>query len=167
MNTVLSIGSNLGDRLYNLQQARDRIYCIPGVKPVLQSPVYETDPVNVSPEYSDHLFLNAILLIDCDIEPHKLLEQLKNIETDIGRAGSVERNAPRLIDIDIISMEDTNIDTPTLTIPHPRWKKRLFVVRPLADLLPDLVLPGGTETVGEILLSLPKLPKVLPLYEKW
>jgi 2-amino-4-hydroxy-6-hydroxymethyldihydropteridine diphosphokinase len=167
MKTVLSIGSNLGDRLNNLKQVRDRICSLPNIKLLSQSSVYESDPVEVIDEYGNMLFLNAILIVDCDNNPEKLLKCFKNIEKEMGRTKSGELNEPRPADIDIIFMEKNQVNTPTLTIPHPRWSERLFVVRPLAELLPDFTAPGESRTIREVLLSLPKSPKVLPLQETW
>ena len=83
------------------------------------------------------------------------------------RQRTAERNEPRKIDIDLIYAGGESIHTDTLTLPHPRWKERRFVLQPLADIRPDLQIPPETRTVSEMLVSLPALPGVTRLAEKW
>jgi 2-amino-4-hydroxy-6-hydroxymethyldihydropteridine diphosphokinase len=128
--TYLSLGSNLGDRRAMLRQAVDSL---PDV--VAVSPVYETDPVGGPTQES---FLNLVVQLDTDLTPIGLLGVCHRIEASAERVRQ-ERWGPRTLDIDIIWMEGTVMDTERLTVPHPRWKERRFVLAPLRDLAPDLV----------------------------
>jgi len=154
MEVGFSFGSNQGDRIHNLREAKRRITGLPGVTWRAQSPLYETEPVGVLPEYADIRFINSVLVVDGPYSPAEWLVHLRRIETELGRIRDVDRNAPRLIDVDILYIGDACIDRGGLTVPHPRWAKRRFVVQPLADVRPDLVLPGAGQSVREILATL-------------
>ncbi|HLU41943.1 MAG TPA: 2-amino-4-hydroxy-6-hydroxymethyldihydropteridine diphosphokinase [Microthrixaceae bacterium] len=130
MRTFLSLGSNLGDRRRYLRQA---IESLPDV--VAVSPVYETDPVGGPPQDE---YLNLVVELDTDLTPHELLGVCHRIEASADRVRGA-RWGPRTLDIDIIWMDGVEVDDPQLTIPHPRWKSRRFVLVPLRDLAPDLV----------------------------
>ena len=146
----------MGDRAANLRAARLRIADLGGVSIVAESPIYDTDPVDVAPGFRRLRFLNQVLLLDTDCDPHDLHAWLCEIETVLGREPCAHANSPRVIDIDIIYAGTRIIDSPALTLPHPRWAGRRFVVQPLADLRPQLMLPGADATVREILDALPK-----------
>ncbi|WP_233510043.1 2-amino-4-hydroxy-6-hydroxymethyldihydropteridine diphosphokinase [Actinomadura craniellae] len=135
---VLSLGSNLGDRLDNLQEAIDALFDAPGLSFVALSPVYETDPVG-GPEQDD--FLNIILVADTRLTPETLLERVLNIENSMDRIREV-RWGPRTLDIDIVLFGGTVSTDPELTLPHPRAHERAFVLVPWADVDPDAELPG-------------------------
>jgi 2-amino-4-hydroxy-6-hydroxymethyldihydropteridine diphosphokinase len=164
---ALSIGSNLGNRLAALAEARRRALAIPRVAFVAHSRVYETEPVGVRPEHRTQWFLNAVLLVTSDLSPDDLLHGIHRIETDMGRARASDRNAPRPVDIDIVYIGDQVIRSPSLRVPHPRWRERRFVVQPLADVRPDDVLPGERLTVREILDRLPDAPVARLYAEAW
>jgi 2-amino-4-hydroxy-6-hydroxymethyldihydropteridine diphosphokinase len=163
---AFSLGSNLGDRLANLREARRRIFAAPDARPAAQSPVYETEPVGVKPEYRDLRFLNAVLAVESDRPAEDWLETAAAIEREMGRARTADRCAPRPIDIDILYAGGRVLDGARLTVPHPRWAERRFVVRPLADIRPDLVLPGGARTVAEVLAALPDPPESVRLFAR-
>ncbi len=167
MEYGLSLGSNLGNRLAFLKKARIRISQISGVSEVQQSSVYETAPVGVRPEYEDLAYLNAVLVVTATLPPDAMLDAIHAIEDDLGRARTEDRCAPRPIDIDILFAGDTMSDDDDLTLPHPRWAKRRFVVKPLADVRPDRVLPGDHKTVAEILSALPSEPEVTLFTSEW
>ena len=139
----LSLGSNLGDRRALL---RDAVESLPDV--VAVSPVYETAPVG-GPEQDN--FLNLVVQLDTELTPTQLLGACHRIESSAERVRDV-RWGPRTLDIDIIWMDEVTMDDERLTIPHPRWKERRFVLAPLRDLAPDLVserelqLADGTVT---------------------
>ena len=160
MEFALSIGSNLGDRAANLYAIRSELAAA-NIEILAESPVYETEPVNVPPEFADKPFLNSVIIVESDSNPAELATRFHAIEENLGRTQTPDRNMPRSADIDIIYAGQLRIDTPELVIPHPRWHERRFVVQPLADVRPDLLLPGETRTVAEILLSLPETPKVV------
>ena len=136
---VLSLGSNVGDRLANLQGALNALIDTPDVWVTAVSPVYETEPVD-SPEEAGP-YLNAIVLIDTTLTVHRLLERVLAIEEAFGRERS-ERNAPRTLDIDLVVVGDRIADEDELKLPHPRAAERAFVLRPWYDLEPAAVIPG-------------------------
>lgn len=141
--TVLSLGSNLGDRLENLQDAVDALFDAPGLTLVALSPVYETVPFAGSgrsiPEQGN--FLNVVLTADTRLTPETLLERVLSIEHSMERSREV-RWGPRTLDIDIILFGNVACDNPGLTLPHPRAHERAFVLVPWADIEPDTLLPG-------------------------
>ncbi|HEX2315786.1 MAG TPA: 2-amino-4-hydroxy-6-hydroxymethyldihydropteridine diphosphokinase, partial [Thermomonospora sp.] len=136
--TVLSLGSNLGDRLDNLQEAVDALFDAPGLTFVALSPVYETAPYGGPegdiPPQDD--YLNVVLVADTRLSPETLLERVLNIENSMRRVREV-RWGPRTLDIDIVTFGDLTSDDPRLTLPHPRAHERAFVLVPWADLEPD------------------------------
>jgi len=156
MESGFSLGSNLGDRLQWLQQAKRRILAAPDTRLLAQSPVYETEPVGVKPEYRDLKFLNAVLVVESPLDPEAWLEQLGAIETALGRVRTADRFAPRTLDADLIYAGTATIDSDHLQVPHPRWMERRFVVQPLCDIRPDLVLPGIGVPVRQVLAELPE-----------
>lgn len=130
VRAYLSLGSNLGERRVLL---RDAVDSLPDV--VAVSPVYQTDPVG-GPE--QERFLNLVVQLDTELKPRQLLGVCHRIEASAQRVREV-RWGPRTLDIDIIWMDGVVLDDEKLTIPHPRWKERRFVLAPLRDLAPDLV----------------------------
>ncbi len=155
MEAGLSLGSNVGDRLAYLREACRRIASLPGVKDRGRSPIYETVPVDVAPEHQHMLYLNAVMLIETQAPAQALLELIHRIEADMGRVRGSQPNLPRPIDIDILYVGATVIKDADLCIPHPRWATRSFVVKPLSDLRPNLVIPGADATVKQIADRLP------------
>lgn len=151
----LSLGSNIGDRRATLCAARDRLAALPGVRLIAQSPLYETEPVGVKPEHQHLRFLNAVLILETDRPLADLQPAVQDVEQALGRVRGPDRFAPRTIDVDILYAGAYVHETDQLTLPHPRWARRRFVVQPLADLRPELVLPGERHTVREILAALP------------
>ncbi len=136
MRTFLGLGSNLGDRRAYL---RDAIESLPDV--VAISPVYETDPVG-GPEQQP--YLNLVVELDTELTPTALLSVCHRIESAANRVRD-ERWGPRTLDIDIIWMEDVTLAGERLTVPHPRWRQRKFVLAPMRDLAPDLVTASDVE----------------------
>lgn len=161
MEIGLSLGSNLGDRLHNLREAGSLINAIDDVTIVGRSPIYETDPVDVPEEFADKPFLNSILIVDAAMPLADIATHMAGVENNMGRKRSSQANAPRIIDVDIIYAGNIQQEAGSLMVPHPRWSTRRFVVQPLADLKPNLVLPCETKTVAEVLLSLPDKPEVV------
>lgn len=150
MRTGVGLGSNLGDRLDNLRAARDAILAISNVKPpTLFSAIYETEPVGCEP--GAEKFLNAVIEFDYEGRPANLLEQLIRIEEALGRKRDHPKNVSRAIDIDLLYCGDCSIEDERLRLPHPRMHLRKFVLQPLADVRPDLILPSQKRTVRELL----------------
>jgi 2-amino-4-hydroxy-6-hydroxymethyldihydropteridine diphosphokinase len=164
--TALSIGSNEGERLAHFRNACESFDRIPGFAVLSKSTVYETDPVDVGPEHAGQMFLNAVVIGLYAGSLAALATAVAEIERSTGRVRTAERNIPRPLDIDVIYFGDTACAEP-LRIPHPRWATRRFVVQPLCDLRPDLILPGESRTVRQVLLSLPAVPRVVPLPGAW
>lgn len=136
----LALGSNLGDRHAHLQGAVEFLHAEPelGVRAV--SPVYETDPIG-GPVQDD--FLNAVIEIQANCSPRQLLEIAHAAEAAADRV-RVERWGPRTLDVDIVFIDGVTVDEPDLSVPHPRWRERDFVLAPMHDLAPELVaLPEG------------------------
>lgn len=140
---VLSLGSNIGDRLATLNAALAGLAAA-DVHIVAFSPVYETDPVG-GPEQPD--YLNAVVVVETDLSPYDLLEVTQGVEAALGRV-RVERWGPRTVDIDIVSFDDLVSDDPRLTLPHPRAAERAFVLAPWHDVEPGAVLSDGRAVVA-------------------
>jgi 2-amino-4-hydroxy-6-hydroxymethyldihydropteridine diphosphokinase len=134
----LGLGSNVGDRLANLQSAVDLLEAAPGIRVLRSSRVYETAPVG--PPQPD--YLNAVVEVDSDLEAKALLEACLGVERRLGRVRG-ERWGPRSIDVDVLTYGEASIDEPGLTVPHPRMHERAFVLAPLLELVADPPLPGG------------------------
>ncbi len=143
MDAYLGIGSNLGDRLGILQAAVNALNAEVGVAVAASSRVWETDPVGGPPQPD---FLNAVLRVRTVLEPMAFLEACQRVEAALGRVRDVPWG-PRTLDIDIELIGALVLDEPALTIPHPLMTQRAFVVLPLLELDPDLVLPGGSRLV--------------------
>ncbi len=159
---AIALGSNLGNRLHHLQAARDRLRELSTEgSEFLQAPIYQTAPV-ACPDGSPD-FYNTVVEIGYEGSPHELLEATQTIETELGRRPNPERNAPRLVDLDILYHGDARLTDGLLELPHPRLTSRRFVLQPLADIRPEFVLPGDTATIAEQLshLDTDELPLVL------
>jgi 2-amino-4-hydroxy-6-hydroxymethyldihydropteridine diphosphokinase len=137
---VVSLGSNLGDRLAKLQGAVNSLADTPDVVVTAVSSVYETQPVE-APEGSG-AFLNAVLLLDTTLPARVLLDRAKAVETAFGRERTGVVNAPRTLDVDLIVVGDRRAADEDLVLPHPRAHERAFVLLPWAELEPDAELPG-------------------------
>ncbi|MEU0038422.1 MULTISPECIES: 2-amino-4-hydroxy-6-hydroxymethyldihydropteridine diphosphokinase [unclassified Streptomyces] len=137
---VLSLGSNLGNRLETLQGAVDALEDTPGVRIKAVSPVYETEPWGVEPG-SQPSYLNAVVVLKTTLPPSSLLERAHAVEEAFDRVRD-ERWGARTIDVDIVAYADVVSDDPVLTLPHPHAHERAFVLAPWQDVEPEAQLPG-------------------------
>ena len=136
----IALGSNLGDRERHLRAGLTALRALSGVRDVVVSRVYETDPIGPGQQRP---YLNAVARVRTRLSPRALLDQLLEIERSEGRERGAVRNAPRTLDLDLLLYGESEIDEPGLVVPHPRIAQRAFVLEPLCDLAPDLVLPGA------------------------
>ncbi len=147
---ILALGSNLGERFENLHQALKDVSL--RVSIIKTSSVYETPPWG----YIDQpVFFNQVLSGYTSLNPVELLNFVKNIENNMGRVNNFQ-NGPRLIDVDILLFGEQIINSEILVIPHPRMLERSFVLLPLAEIEPDLIIPGTNKKVLELLQNVDK-----------
>jgi len=144
----LALGTNLGNRAENLRQALAALREIFTLNAV--SPWYETEPAYV---LDQPRFYNLVCRVTTDLPPLAVLRHLKNLETTLGRTPSI-RFGPRLIDLDLLFYDALILDSPELTLPHPRLHERGFVLAPLADLAPDLIHPRLKVNIATLLAAL-------------
>ncbi len=151
----LGLGSNLGDRKKNITDATMICAALVGTLESLSS-LYETEPWGFS---TPNKFMNAAICLETDKSPELCLAMLKGIEREMGRVYSCNTGyEDRIIDIDILLYDDLILQTETLTIPHPRMEERDFVLRPLAEIAPELKHPVRGDSIEKILLYLQKYP---------
>ncbi|GLV74905.1 2-amino-4-hydroxy-6-hydroxymethyldihydropteridine diphosphokinase [Streptomyces hygroscopicus] len=143
---VISLGSNLGNRLETLQGAIDALEDTPGLRVKAVSPVYETEPWGVE-SGTQATYFNAVVLIKTTLPPSSLLERGHAIEEAFKRVRD-ERWGPRTIDVDIVAYQDVVSDDPELTLPHPRAHERAFVLVPWNDVDPQAEVPGRGAVAG-------------------
>lgn len=164
MHFGIAFGSNLGDRVGNLQRGVDLLReRIPGMRITGAGRVYETEPVDCAP--GTQAFLNTVLEVEADLTPQELHAQLKAVEHLLGRPEQRERNSPRTLDLDLLYADDMITTDPELILPHPRLHLRRFVLRPLADFSPALRLPGLDADIATLLQRLPDDPADVRLVE--
>jgi len=135
----IGLGANLGDARQTIAIAINTLRSAPEIFALLQAPLYHSDPVDAQ----GPVFINTVVAIDTTLEPLALLDLLQSIEQQHGRERPYQ-NAPRTLDLDLLLYGDLTINTPRLTVPHPRMHQRAFVLRPLQDLAPDLQLAQGS-----------------------
>lgn len=155
VKVYIGIGSNMGDKEDNIREALGLLERDGRVSALEIAPLYKTDPVG----YADQdWFLNTVAAVKTDLSPRELLGLLMGIERQMGRERTI-RWGPRVIDLDILLYGDAVVNTPDLQIPHPRIVERAFVAVPLADLDPDILLPGG-KTAASLAVDLLKTQRV-------
>ena len=153
-HTILGLGSNLGDRADILGQAIELLGKLPETDVLAISEAVDSDPVGYTDQPN---FLNLCLLISCKFNPDELLIRTLEIERQLGRQRSANRNGPRTLDIDLLFYEGGAWASPTVTLPHPRWSSRGFVIIPLRNLLqtPALVKNPAWVSLAAEVRSLP------------
>ena len=135
----VGLGANLGEREGALRAALAALDATEGIDVVAVSTFRETDPVDY---LEQPRFLNAAAALDTTLAPRELLDVLLEVERSLGRTREGPRFGPRTIDLDLLLYGDESLDEPCLTVPHPRLHGRAFVLEPLAELDPGLVVPG-------------------------
>lgn len=158
----VALGSNLGDRYTHLRNAITGLNTFPEVSILRCSPVYETEAHTLTPGEEQPAFLNAVVEIATTVDPLDLLHRCQQVERREGRnRDSGVRWEPRTLDVDLICAGDRIYRLPGLTLPHPLMAERRFVLAPLADLAPDLLVPEPfARTVGELLAVCPDRTEV-------
>lgn len=149
----IALGSNLGDPVVNVQRAMDCLEALSG-RPLVRSTLWRSTPVDCPPGSPD--FVNAVvgLAPRRGETPETLLGKLRSLEMEFGRTPKQVMNEPRPLDLDLLVWAEKVRRSAALILPHPRAQQRKFVLQPLAEIAPDLVLPGQTETVFQLLASL-------------
>ncbi|HZL14260.1 MAG TPA: 2-amino-4-hydroxy-6-hydroxymethyldihydropteridine diphosphokinase [Verrucomicrobiae bacterium] len=150
MHALISLGSNLGDSRKIILDAMARLQKFSDL-PILKSSLWQTSPVDCPPDSPK--FVNAVVgLIPRENEtPEALLKKLQNLEKEFGRAPKTILNEPRPLDLDLITFGNETRNSPELTLPHPRAHLRKFVLQPLDEIAPELILPNQTKTVSQLL----------------
>ena len=158
----IALGSNLGDSVSAIRTAIERLRLF-SVRPPLESSLWQSEPVDCPP--GSPMFVNAA--VGLAPRPHEtpetLLAKLQALEKEFGRPPKKVLNEPRPLDLDLIVFGNEVRATPALTLPHPRAHLRRFVLQPLAEIAPDMVLPGQTRTVSQLLRELTSGPSVRKL----
>ena len=152
--TVIALGSNLGNSREIILAAMTHLQKFSDA-PILKSSLWETTPVDCPP--GSPKFLNAVVGFTPQKgeTPESLLKKLQDLEKVFGRAPKTILNEPRPLDLDLIAFGNETRNSPDLILPHPRAHLRRFVLQPLSEIAPDLILPGQTKTVTQLLAELP------------
>ena len=149
----IALGSNLGDKSFNMAKAIGLIRKISQTKVTRISSIFRT---SAEGKINQPNFLNAVVRIFTSLTAEELWRGLSQIEKEVGRVRSGERNEPRIIDLDILLYGRGIYNSSALTIPHPRMHLRRFVLEPLCEISPNLILPGANKPVKELLVNLGK-----------
>jgi 2-amino-4-hydroxy-6-hydroxymethyldihydropteridine diphosphokinase len=156
----IALGSNLGKSRQIILEAMARLQDFSG-EPILKSSLWQTSPVDCPSD--SPVFVNAIIRLAprADETPESLLVKLQLLEKEFGRHAKKSLNEPRPLDLDLIVFGVETRNTPELILPHPRAHLRRFVLQPLSEIAPDLVLPGQTRSVLDLLCDLPEAETVI------
>ena len=151
---VVALGSNLGDSARILREALAQLQALSD-QPMLKSSLWQTSPVDCPP--GSPPFVNAVVAFipRAEATPEQLLRQLQDLERQFGRPPKKVLNEPRPLDLDLVVFGTESRDTSELTLPHPRAHLRRFVLQPLCEIAPELILPGQTQTSSALLRRLP------------
>jgi 2-amino-4-hydroxy-6-hydroxymethyldihydropteridine diphosphokinase len=152
----IGVGSNQGDRHENIEGSRRRLNDA-GAHVRRVSPLYETQAVLQPGQSEQPNFLNGVFEVETGLDPERLLDLLETIERQLGRTSKKDW-APRPVDLDILLYEGRILATDRLRIPHPLMSERWFVLKPLADLAPDMVHPVESKTIKELLWNFSSIP---------
>lgn len=156
----VGLGSNVGDRLAHLQSAVDALGRVPGTRVEAASRVYETEAHVLAGQAPQPDHLNAVVQVATRQAPEALLEALHDAERAAGRNPHAPRWSPRPLDADLLLFGDAVVEAPGLTVPHPRLAVRRFVLAPLADVAPTLVVPRLGRSVADLLADCPDRARI-------
>jgi len=147
---IIALGANLGDPEPQIDEAIQRLAEATNVslESIERASLFRTTPVDCPAGTPD--FINTVIVFESNLDPHQMLALTQAIEVELGRPSDHGHNEPRTVDLDIIAAGDLTIRNDNLIIPHPRARERNFVLQPLAELRPELVLPNETETVQQL-----------------
>ena len=151
---IIALGSNLGDSVQILRAALERLQTFSAGQ-LQSSSLWQTAPIDCPPGSPPFVNAVAVFVPRENETPESLLGKLQAIEIEFGRAPKLVLNEPRSLDLDLIAFGNEARDTPLLTLPHPRAHLRRFVLAPLAEIAPDIILPGQTQTAATLLAALP------------
>jgi 2-amino-4-hydroxy-6-hydroxymethyldihydropteridine diphosphokinase len=145
VRALIGLGANLGQARETIERALEGLSNTPGIESLIVAPLYGSDPVDAQ----GPTFVNTVAQIHTTLAPLTLLDVLQALEHAHGRERPF-RNAPRTLDLDLLWYDGVTMETPRLTLPHPRMHERAFVLKPLSDLAPELMLKqGGIQTLLE------------------
>lgn len=148
----IAIGSNLDNPVYQVRSALKSLHNITKSRINKISKLYQTPPLGPSGQQD---YINAVISLETQLNAHDLLTELWRIENEHGRIRTTKRWDSRVLDLDLILFDNLSINTPQLTVPHPEFHKRAFVLVPLSDIAPDLVVPSGKK-LSELIDALPE-----------
>lgn len=163
MRAGIALGSNLGDKKSLLNQAIGHLKGLHETGNFLISSFHETDPVDCAPGTPP--FLNAVAEIGTSRSPLDLLRHLQQVEISSGRPTNHARNVSRTLDLDLLYCDEVTLCVSELQLPHPRMMERIFVMEPLAEIRPDLRLPGWTKSCSEYFFDLRKKKSFITDYQ--
>lgn len=167
VEAAVGLGSNIGDRMVNLINAAGFISRLKRTRIAARSSVYETEPVDVPPEFRNKPFLNAVIIAVTQLTLEEWSAELHAIEDTMLRVRTKQRHIPRTIDIDLLTFGTQTEDRADITIPHPQCVNRRFVCQPFAEIRPNHVIPGETRTMTKILKAMPPVPEVRLFTSNW
>lgn len=153
-SAYIGFGSNLGDRKAKFQEALRAFEHLPKTGVKASSRLYETDPIGISDRGPK--FLNAVILLETDLSPRELIGSMRSIELALGKSVIHRSDKSRVIDLDLLLYGDDHFREEDLEIPHPRMHNRAFVLAPLAELAPNVLIPTLGRTVEDLIRLLPE-----------
>lgn len=162
----IALGSNLGDRESHLVRGVELLLQrLPEAVLLAGASLYETDPVDCAPDAQP--FLNSVIEVGVRLAARELYAHLAAVEQALGRPSQRARNAPRTLDLDVLYAGDQVSQDPDLILPHPRLHERRFVLQPLAEIRPELILPGQPGPVADLLAALDDDPASVRRAGSW
>ena len=159
VKALIALGSNMGNSRLILQEAFERLQEL-SARPIVRSSLWRSAPVDCPPGSPDFLNAAAAIFPVPNRTPEQLLGELKSIETAYGRKPKEVMNEPRPLDLDLIAFGDEVRTSASLTLPHPRTCERSFVLLPLSEIVPELILPGQTFPISQLVARFAKLQRV-------